>query len=65
MQVHLGEYNEMGEVSNRSRGGGGGGRLADIPPRDFFDQIAHQFAVVAHSVVENPGELGSDRRHGL
>ena len=58
----------MSEVSNRSRGGsggGGGGRLANVPPRDFFDEIAHQFAVVVHPIVENPGELGSDRRHGL
>lgn len=58
----------MSEVSNRGRGGRGGrgsGELADVSPRDFFDEIAHQFAVVVHSIVENPGELGSDRRHGL
>lgn len=58
----------MSEVSNRSRGGRGGrgsGGLADVSPRDFFDEIAHQFAVVVHSIVENPSELGSDRRHGL
>ena len=55
----------MGEVSNRRKGGSGAGRLADVAPRDFFDELAHELAVVIHAVVENPGQPGSDSRHRL